>query len=76
MKYHAQIRQSRSYLMLDNQKGCIVFECDNCGNVLETGARNFEAARNCLRRQGWHPYKEGNEWKHSCDDCERKADVR
>jgi len=55
--------------MLDKQKGEFVFECDMCGNTLETGTSNFEAARNLLRRERWVAYKSNDDWKHLCDAC-------
>jgi hypothetical protein len=56
--------------MLDRQKGDVVFECDICGNVLETETSDFESARNLLRREGWRTLKVGDVWMHKCPSCQ------
>lgn len=56
--------------MLDRQHGDVIFECDGgCGEVLETGTSNFDAARNALRRENWKTRKIGEEWTHLCPGC-------
>ena len=39
--------------MLDRQKGDVVFECDGCGDVLDTGTGDFSSALSAMRRDGW-----------------------
>lgn len=55
--------------MLDRQKGNIVFECDGCGEVLETETANFDAARNMMKREGWRAECVKNIWSHYCSGC-------
>ena len=55
--------------MLDKQKGDIVFECDRCGEVFDSGASNFDAARGALKMEGWKARKIADVWCHYCRDC-------
>lgn len=55
--------------MIDRQGGDIVFECDQCSNVLETEQADFNSAWNLAKRQGWHTKKIGTEWVHTCPNC-------
>lgn len=57
--------------MMDRQKGDLVFECDGCGEVLETDTSNFEAAQSVLKRNGWKPEKNNDIWEHYCNGCNR-----
>ena len=59
--------------MLDRQKGDVVFECDGCGEVLETGQADFGAALSLLRRDGWRAVKAGDDWEHYCLACRAGA---
>lgn len=58
-------------MSLTIDRGDIVFECDGCHAMLETGTSNFEAARNLLRRQRWKPRRKSakDDWLHCCPDC-------
>ena len=49
----------------------VVFECDSCGEVLEPGKREFDAALAALRGAGWRTEKIGETWHHYCDECAR-----
>ena len=55
--------------MLDRQHGNIVFECDGCGDTLETGTRNFDEAKAQLDSEGWKVRKIGADWIHGCPSC-------
>jgi Fe2+ or Zn2+ uptake regulation protein len=55
--------------MLDRQKGNIVFQCDECGEVLETNTNDFDSARNLLKRERWAVEKIDGEWEHYCSNC-------
>ena len=70
--------------MLDRQKGNIVFECDGCDDVLDTGTSNFDAAVNLLNREEWRskktvrldapgsrPDDKKDEWEHYCSRCKK-----
>ena len=59
--------------MIDRQRGDVVFECDGCGEVLETATSNFDSALNMMRREGWRAVCAGNVWSHFCASCGRKA---
>jgi hypothetical protein len=60
--------------MLDRQKGDIVFECNACGDVLETNQADFDVARVIFRREGWRIIryigKEGPTFARSANDVE------
>ena len=56
--------------MIDRQGGDIIFECDSCAEVLESGTSNFDSAWNAAKRIGWRVKKIGNEWVHTCPECE------
>lgn len=55
--------------MMDRQHGCISFECDVCGDVLDTEEREFSDAKAMLDREGWKARKIGSDWVHSCTQC-------
>jgi hypothetical protein len=46
-----------------------VFECDTCGDNLETGEADFSEAWVQARSEGWRAFQVGTEWKHECGDC-------
>lgn len=57
--------------MMDRQKGLLVFECDSCGETLDTEKRDFDDARAVLKREGWRTTTpdDGETWEHSCPGC-------
>lgn len=61
--------------MKDFQRGKIVFECDSCSEVLETGVRASEwtEAKACFDDAGWRAKQIGSDWIHSCPapNCQR-----
>jgi len=59
--------------MLDRQRGDLIFECDACGDVLETETSNFDSAMNAMRREGWKSMKIKDVWVHNCSSCGRKT---
>lgn len=59
--------------MMDKQKGDFVFECDSCGQSLETEQADFNTAINMMRRAGWTARKHGKDWVHGCDGCGNPA---
>lgn len=58
--------------MLDRQHGKIIFECDACGEVLESDTNDFAQALTVLRRRGWGANKLGTDWIHRCSGCAEK----
>jgi hypothetical protein len=58
--------------MLTRIKGKVVFECDHCAETLDTDESDFGDALAVLRDSGWKAVKEGDEWSHRCDDCDKK----
>ena len=56
--------------MMTHNHGDLEFECDNCGEVIQTDTSNFESAQNILHRQDWKPKKVGTEWQHFCPKCQ------
>lgn len=55
--------------MIDRQHGKIVFECDSCDEVLDTGERDFQVAWTLAQEEGWSARKIGDEWLHGCPSC-------
>jgi hypothetical protein len=56
--------------MIDRQNGGIIYvECDSCDEVLDTETKDFEEARNVMRREGWKVRKIAEEWLHGCPNC-------
>ncbi len=65
--------------MIDRQNGDVVFECDTCGEVLESATSDFNSAWNQAKRDGWRAKKlapiglRGEpEWVHECPKCGEK----
>jgi hypothetical protein len=56
--------------MLDRQKGNVVFECDTCGESLDSETGSFDSAMNLFRREGWKARKVGDVWTHKCEACQ------
>lgn len=54
----------------DRQHGNIVFECDACGDVLETEQADWGSAWNKAKHEGWRSRKIDDVWVHHCDNCE------
>lgn len=59
--------------MLDRVHGRIVFECDDCGDPLETDETDFAEAMQMMRDEGWKSVKYGDVWQHRCAGCSRTA---
>lgn len=55
--------------MLDRQYGKLVYECDSCGDTLETEAREFPEADEIRRSNDWKVRKIGRDWIHGCPKC-------
>jgi hypothetical protein len=56
--------------MMDRQNGGIIFiECDSCDEILDTETKDFDEARNVMRREGWKVRKIADEWLHGCPNC-------
>lgn len=72
LRHRARARGSRAegVDVLDRQHGDVVFECDGCGEVLETDTADFGSALNMLKREGWRARKFDNVWQHYCGACE------
>ena len=49
--------------------GFIVFECDDCGETLETGVKEFYLAPEAAKQEGWDISKANGEWIHRCPEC-------
>lgn len=59
--------------MIDRQRGKIIFECDACGDTLETDESDFADANRARRDAGWAAvHVKGDEWAHYCSErCAR-----
>lgn len=58
--------------MLHRIHGKIQFECDTCGDSLDTGESEFGDALQSLRDEGWIARKNFNEWSHECNPCQQR----
>ena len=58
----------------DGYKGPVTFECDVCGNTLDTGEEDFRDAINALKEEaGWTLKKIKDDWLHLCSfDCTKQ----
>jgi hypothetical protein len=69
--------QGKTKVMMDRQKGKIVFECDACDTVLETGEGDFDAAREKFKEAEWKAVMMGKVmhpiWEHYCPDCKESV---
>lgn len=45
------------------------FECDSCGEVLDTDTKDWTEALRIMREQNWRARQIGNDWVHSCFGC-------
>jgi len=61
-------------MSMTRDHGDFVFECDSCGNALETNEDDFNVAISALKREGWKSAKSGSSWKHICPDCTQEED--
>ncbi len=57
--------------MIDRQHGYIVFECDGCGDTLETGEREWNDAMSEFRSESWRAFKDDDGWNHYCPSCNK-----
>lgn len=55
--------------MIHRIHGKITFECDTCGENLDTESRDFEVARATMLESSWTCRKVGRDWIHTCDEC-------
>lgn len=55
-------------MVLHRIHGQLAFECE-CGEVFETGEKDFDAARLTLRSEGWTTRFEDGLWVHRCPTC-------
>lgn len=60
--------------MIDRQHGKIIFECDACGEVLETDTSDFTAALTAMRAAQWRAAPFGKDWVHTCNGCADTAE--
>jgi hypothetical protein len=56
--------------MIHRQHDQIEFECDDCGEVLETDASDWSEALRRMKTEGWVSRKNGSQWEHFCPVCE------
>jgi len=56
--------------VLTREYGNIVFQCDDCGQVLVTNTEDFTVAQGRLQAEGWAARKVAREdWIHHCPGC-------
>lgn len=47
--------------------GDVVFECDTCGEIIETHTDDFMDALSFAKGEGWIVSKDGDDWVHFCN---------
>ena len=58
----------------DGWNGPITFECDGCGDLLETGLEDFHEALREAKSLNWKAVRITLEWIHVCSiECLREA---
>lgn len=63
----------RGNQMLERTKGNIEFECDCCGEVLDTNTQEFNEALDTLWNEGWISKRSvGDGWAHFCPECKEQ----
>lgn len=55
--------------MISREHNNVVFECDQCGEVLEGVTSDFNSAWTRAKREGWRARKIGEDWEHRCPRC-------
>jgi hypothetical protein len=59
--------------MIHRQKGCVIFECDECGDTRDGAAgESFGEVWKAAKDGGWRTRPIGEDWLHSCPACEEK----
>jgi hypothetical protein len=60
--------------MITREKGShnIVFHCDGCSEVADTGTDDFDEALEMAKLEGFTMKKEDDEWQHWCAICSDK----
>lgn len=46
-----------------------VFECDACGDSLETDTSDWREALQAMRDTDWQARQIGSDWIHTCNAC-------
>lgn len=55
--------------MISRDHGDLIFECDTCGETLETHDDEWSIAWNMAKCDGWTSRKQGTGWQHHCGTC-------
>lgn len=58
--------------MLTRIYGKFVYECDACGDTLETDTKDFGEAREAMRLADWRVLQVSTDWVHTCAGCKQK----
>jgi uncharacterized Zn finger protein len=53
-------------MMIKRQGNKIVYHCEACGAVEETGTEDFFKALDVIRAKKWKMQKKHDEWLHFC----------
>ncbi len=56
--------------MIEREDGCVYIQCDSCSDCFGGEPdEEFAAVWASAKDAGWHCWKAGSEWLHSCPDC-------
>lgn len=56
--------------MIIKEKGELICECNECGSTEYAGTLEFMPFIDELKDKGWKIKKDGEEWTHTCPDCQ------
>jgi predicted RNA-binding Zn-ribbon protein involved in translation (DUF1610 family) len=61
-------------MMIHKNHGQLSVECDSCGDQMDTDdqytVEEFNDFVKVIKSEGWQISKEGDEWRHTCPNCE------
>lgn len=61
-------------MTVQREYGEIIFECDECGALLDTHTKDWQESKSVLERDNWSYARDDdtNEWLHFCETCSEK----
>lgn len=62
-------------MAITREHGSVHYTCDDCGEELATGEKDFHAALHEMRAQRWENRKTNGDWEHYCPDCKSPSAV-
>lgn len=60
--------------MMTRIHGDIHFECDGCGDNIDTEEKDFSDALRQAKSHGWKPRQVNGVWLHYCGGCDDRGE--